>query len=88
VQVSTTFAEIASGLSVIDAVCAVTRTKPRPPKKKGEAPPPALVPVELQQLVSYLFTTPPPDVPNAKQFESPLWQSGQIMDRAQVWCAQ
>ena len=88
VEVSTTFAEIASGLSVIDAVCAVTRTRAVPSKKKEEAPAPAIVPIELQKLVSFLFTSPPPDVPAQRQYEAPAWQSGTYVARSAVWCQQ
>lgn len=86
VQVSTTFAEIASGLSVVDAVCAVTRTKALPSKRKSDPPPPDVVPIELQQLVSYLFTSPPPDVPAQRQYDAPGWQSGTYVARSAVWC--
>ena len=88
VAVSTTFAEIASWLSVIDAVCAVTRTRAVPSKKKDEAPAPAIVPIELQKLVSYLFTSPPPDVQAQRQYEAPAWQSGTYVARSAVWCEQ
>lgn len=88
VEVSTTFAEIASGLSVIDAVCAVTRTKPVSSKEASETPAQELVPIELQKLVSYVFTSPPPDVEAQRQYPAPAWQSGTYVAPSEVWCQQ
>ncbi len=82
VHVVTSFREIAAGLSVIESVCAVNQLR-RPPGA-DELPAPA----ELHQLLAYRFTTPPPDVPMARAFISPLWVAGAKLQRDVVWCEQ
>ncbi|MBL0171952.1 MAG: carboxypeptidase regulatory-like domain-containing protein [Gemmatimonadaceae bacterium] len=84
VHVSTGFVEIASGLSVIQTVCAVTRL--RPSDKAADSASRAVLPTELQQLTSYVFTTPPPDVPTKQSFEAPEWRSQTYMSRKAIWC--
>ncbi len=84
VRVSTRFVEIASGIAVIESVCAVTRL--RPSEKVADSVSRALVPIELQQLVSYMFETPPPDVPARREFESPAWSPQTYVATSAVWC--
>ncbi|MEQ1690505.1 MAG: carboxypeptidase-like regulatory domain-containing protein [Gemmatimonas sp.] len=84
VHVSTAFVEIANGLSVIQQVCAVTRL--RPSEKNADSASRALVPVELQQIVKYAFTKPPPDVPAQRTFEAPGWQPLTYLPRTAIWC--
>jgi hypothetical protein len=82
VHVVTSFRDIASGLSVIESVCAVHQLQ-RPPGSDALASP-----AELQQLLSYRFATPPPDVPNQRAFIVPQWVPGRQMPRDVVWCEQ
>ena len=82
VHVVTSFRDIASGLSVIESVCAVNQLHTPP----GADPLPA--PAELQQLLAYRFETPPPDVPRARGFLSPPWVAGAKFKRDVVWCEQ
>ena len=84
VHVSTAFVEIANGLSVIQSVCAVTRLHPtdKPMEMIGRP----TMPVELQQLVSYAFATPPPDVAAKRTFDAPDWQPRTYMPLKTVWC--
>ncbi len=82
VHVVTSFRDIASGLSVIESVCAVNQLR-RPPGA-DELPAPA----ELQQLLAYRFRTPPPDVPNMQAFIPPIWVAGAHLNRGTVWCEQ
>lgn len=80
-----TFAEIASGISVLNGVCAITRLSPavnkRSSPESGER-----IPVELQQLLRYIFTAPPPDVPQQGTFEVPVWAPQTYVSRKAVWC--
>ena len=80
VHVVTSFRDIASGVSVIASVCAVNQLHTPP----GADPLPA--PAELQQLLAYRFETPPPDVPRAQRFITPLWIPGAKLKRDIVWC--
>jgi hypothetical protein len=84
VHVSTGFVEIANGLAVIQNVCAVTRLHPtdKPLEQVGRP----TMPVELQQLVSYSFVTPPPDVTAKRTFDAPDWQPRTYMPLKTVWC--
>jgi len=82
VDVVTTFLAIADGLSVIDKVCAVNRLRP-PPRQVA-----AVTPAELQQLLVYEFTEPPPDVrKRGARLPPNAWQSGSRLERKAVWCA-
>jgi len=82
VDVVTTFLAIADGLSVIDKVCAVNRLR-LPPRQVV-----AVTPAELQQLLVYEFTDPPPDVRKRGARLPPNdWQSGARLERKAVWCA-
>ncbi len=82
VDVVTTFLAIADGLSVIDKVCAVNRLR-LPARQVG-----SVTPAELQQLLVYEFTDPPPDVRKRGARLPPNdWQSGARLERKAVWCA-
>ena len=80
VYVTTTFREIAAGLSVIESVCAVNTLR----SPLGADPLPS--PSELQRLRAYLFTVAPPDVVQSAVFPAPLWIVGTTLRRADVWC--
>lgn len=80
VHVTTTFREIAAGLSVIESVCAVNSL--RAPIGVAALPSPS----ELQQLRAYLFTVAPPDVARSAAFRAPEWTVGTALRRAAVWC--
>ncbi len=80
VHVTTTFREIAAGLSVIESVCAVNTL--RTPLGADTLPSPS----ELQQLRAYLFTVAPPDVARSAAFPAPAWTVGTTLQRAAVWC--
>ena len=82
VHVVTSFRDIASGLSVIESVCAVNQLRRLP--GASELPAPA----ELQQLLAYRFRTPLPDVPNMRAFVPPVWVAGAKLSRETVWCEQ
>lgn len=79
-----TFSEIASGISVLNAVCAVTRLDPNVKRSSPAAG--ELIPVELQQIARYLFTTPPPDVPQQGTFDVTPWAPQTYLSRKAVWC--
>ncbi len=82
VDMVTSFFDIADGLSVIDKVCAINRiTQPN-----GRAVP--VTPAELQQLLVYEFTAPPPDVSRRGSLLPPnAWRTAARLDRKAVWCA-
>jgi hypothetical protein len=82
VDMITSFVDIADGLSVIDRVCAINRiTQPR-----GRLVP--VTPAELQQLLVYEFTTPPPGMNRRKSMLPPVgWRTAARIDRKDVWCA-
>ena len=80
VKVTTSFVEIAIGLSVIESICAVTRWK----EERGQAR--LAGPTELQRLLAYVFVTPPPDVSRSREFASPNWHAGERLPRSAVWC--
>ena len=82
VHVVTSFRDIADGLSVIEAVCALNQM--HTPLGADLVPAPA----ELQQLLGYRFQTPPPDVPRARAFIAPPWVPGATLNRALIWCEQ
>ncbi len=78
----TSFLDIADGLSVIDKVCAVNRV--RPPAGRVVTATPA----ELQQLLVYEFTEPPPEVKKRGSMLAPkAWQANTRLERKEVWCA-
>jgi len=82
VELVTSFLAIADGLSVIDKVCAVNRMRP----PRGQVV--AVTPAELQQLLVYEFTEPPPGVRQRGSLLPPnAWQSGARLERRAVWCA-
>ncbi|MCC6242921.1 MAG: carboxypeptidase regulatory-like domain-containing protein [Gemmatimonadaceae bacterium] len=85
VRVSTEFANIANGLSIIRRVCALTRYKPS--DKPADAATQSLVPFELQQTSGFVFTTPPPDVASTVDFALAPWLSQTYLPRDAVWCA-
>jgi hypothetical protein len=80
----TTFTEIANGISVLNAVCAITRL--RPDVKRSSSANGGMIPTELQQLVRYVFTSPPPDVPQQRTFETQPWAPQTYLSRKVVWC--
>lgn len=84
VTAKTTFVEIASGLSVIESICAVSRLKPPTGRRANSSA--TSTPVELQQIMRYRFTTPPPDVDSTRDFPVPSWRAGQARPRASIWC--
>ncbi len=82
VDMVTSFLDIAAGLSVIDKVCAVNRVR----QPRGRVEP--VTPSELQQLLVYEFTSPPPDVKKRGSLLPPnAWRSATRIDRKDVWCA-
>jgi hypothetical protein len=83
VEMVTSFHEIADGLSVIDKLCAMNRVRATPGK------PSPVVPVELQQLLVYEFTEPPPEVKRRGTFLPPnAWRALIPIERNVVWCAE
>lgn len=83
VDMVTSFLDIADGLSVIDKVCAVNRVR----QPAGRVVP--ITPAELQQLLVYEFSEPPPEVRKRGSMLSPkAWQSNTRLDRKEVWCAE
>lgn len=82
VDMVTSFLDIADGLSVIDKVCAVNRVR----QPRGRMVP--VTPAELQQLLVYEFTEPPPEVRKRGSVLAPkAWQANARLDRKDVWCA-
>ena len=79
VQVTTTFLDIAPGLSIIDRICGVNWMKPG-----GKRPPPHAV--ELQQVLAYQFETAPPDVPRGREFPMPRWNPLGRVERSDLRC--
>ena len=83
VDMVTSFLDIADGLSVIDKVCAVNRVR----QPAGRVV--RITPAELQQLLVYEFSEPPPEVRKRGSMLSPkAWQSNTRLDRKEVWCAE
>lgn len=82
VQVTTTFLDIAPGLSIIDNVCAINWVTPR--SRFGPLPQPA----ELQRVAAVQFETPPPDVPALREFATPNWVAGIRVPRTRSSCAE
>lgn len=82
VDMVTSFLAIADGLSVIDKVCAVNRIR----QPAGQLVP--VTPAEMQQLLVYEFTEPPPDVRKRGSLLPPNgWRTATRLERKEVWCA-
>lgn len=86
VRSSTRFVEIASGLSVIRSVCAVTRLRPETKESKSALD--AMVPTELQQYANYRFAKAPPDMAPLQSFDVQDWMPQTYMPRTEIWCAE
>ena len=82
VDVVTSFRPIASGLSVIDKVCGQNRLRPLGIRTQS------VMPVELQQLLTYEFTAPPPfGVEKSASVTPPAdWIVGSRLPRSAMWC--
>lgn len=78
VQVTTQFLEIAPGVALIDNVCAVNWIKGRGPRAQHAA--------ELQQVLMYGFTAPPPDIDPVGQRSMPPWRRGAGVPRDSLSC--
>lgn len=78
VQVTTQFLEIAPGVSLIDNVCAVNWIKGRGPLAQHAA--------ELQQVLVYAFSAPPPDILPQGQRATPPWRRGVSVPRTALSC--
>ncbi len=82
VDVVTSFVGIAPGLSVIDQVCGLNRLR-RPTGIGARS-----IPTELQHLLGFEFTTPPPGIRKSGTVAPPaLWQTNAQLPRDIVWCA-
>ena len=81
-QATTTFLEIAPGLSIINNVCGINWTTST---SRFSAP---QHPSELQQVVAVQFASPPPDVPARQEFEAPRWAVGIRIARDRLSCAE
>lgn len=83
VTVQTRFVEIAPGLSIVGAICAVNRPK------RGEQAKPVPLPVELQQLRWYVFKDDPPlGIDPVGMFGTPNWSETDALDRSALWCVE
>jgi hypothetical protein len=84
VEVVTSFVGIAPGLTVIDQVCGINRLR----RPVGSDP--RSTPVELQHLLGFEFTTPPPPGVRKSGSVAPpaTWRTGGDLPREIVWCAQ
>ena len=82
VQVTTTFLEIAPGLSVIDDVCGINWIRAN--SGRGEPAHPA----ELQHVAAVYFGAPPPDVPATRELPPPVWVKGGRIARTALSCAE
>lgn len=83
VSVQTRFVEIAPGVSIIGAICAVNRPK--------QGPTAAVVPlpVELQELRWYVFKEDPPlGIPPVRILGTPDWRAKTTLSRAALWCVE
>lgn len=86
VQVRTKFLEIAPGLSIIDAVCGVNRTRV-PGDRRGQRNAPRLaLATELQLLSSYQFREAPAGVLEFRNMVTPRWVAGSRLPRSALWC--
>jgi hypothetical protein len=82
VQATTTFLDIAPGLSIIDDVCGINWLHAG---NRNEVP---LHPAELQHVAAVRFENPPPDIPVLREFQKPAWTSGVRIARASLSCAE
>jgi hypothetical protein len=82
VQATTTFLEIAPGLSIIDNVCAINWLTPT---RRVATP---LHPAELQHVAAVRFENPPPDIPALREFPRPSWSTGLRLARSALSCAE
>jgi hypothetical protein len=80
VQVRTQFLEIAPGLSIINAVCGVTRQKQS--RVRGATG----LPAEVQTIAAYEFETAPEGVLSFRNLPTPLWRAGMRLPRSFLWC--
>jgi hypothetical protein len=79
VRSSTTFRDLAPGLSVIDRVCALVH-----PREDRDL---LTLPAELQQLLGYTFEIPPPGVAGVGVNAIPrAWRAGGRLPLRDVWC--
>lgn len=78
VQVTTRFLEIAPGVSLVDNVCAVSWLKGSGSNLRH--------PIELQQIVRYAFSAPPPDIEAAGSRPAPPWNGVATLPRAELSC--
>ena len=77
-QVITRFLEIAPGVSLVDNVCAVTWLKGQGRNLRH--------PIELQQIVRYAFSAPPPDIEAEGTRPAPPWNGVTVMPRGELSC--
>ncbi len=80
VQVRTRFLEIAPGLSIIDAVCGVTR--PKGSTVRGDVG----LPAEVQMIAAYEFQAAPEGVLSFRVLPTPQWRAGMRLPRSFLWC--
>ena len=82
VQATTTFLEIAPGLSVIDNVCGINWLQPSRDRLVTAHP------AELQHVAAVQFGAPPPDVPALRDLPPPAWVKGGRVARTTLSCAE
>jgi len=82
VQATTTFLEIAPGLSVIDDVCGINWLQAGRNSLRSSHP------AELQHVAAVRFDNPPPDIPALREFEQPVWAKGGRVARTSLSCAE
>jgi len=70
---------LAPGVPVIASVCAITRLNAGAAVRRAS-------PAELQQLVGYRFTTPPPGITTRVVLAVPSWKPMDLLPRSTVWC--
>jgi len=75
----TSFTELAPGVPVIASVCAITRLRPGRAQQRAS-------PAELQQLVGYRFTMPPPGINARVIIAAPTWKPMDLLPQSTVWC--
>ncbi len=81
VDVVTSFVGIAPGLAIIDQVCGLNQL--RKPTGNGSRSTPA----ELQHLLGFEFSNPPPGVRKSGTVAPPVqWRAGALLSRETVWC--
>lgn len=79
VHAVTSFTELAPGIPVIGSVCAITRLRSGQAQRRAS-------PAELQQLVGYRFTTPPPGITEQAVLHVPAWKPLDLLPPSTVWC--